>query len=99
MARQLASITAIDVDPELWNWVHHIVPGEGRQLQKRRESPVYPVFERDGRLVLLSNFASFVEARAAGVPVVDVWVAYFDPTFTEMELAEDYSTGLGDDPV
>ncbi len=87
-AVQSVAVDSICVDLALRDAVAQFVPNPADPEPSRYyDQPVFPVVERDGRLVLLAQFALFDQLRDAGVGSVYVWLAELDPGSSLLELA------------
>jgi hypothetical protein len=81
-------VSVIEVDAGLWDAVRLAVPLRDPCLTPAL--PVFPVFARDTRLVLLAGFNTFFAAVDAGVRHVSVWPV----EITAGDRAEEYAIAL-----
>jgi hypothetical protein len=83
--RYLVPVAAIELDEFILSWVRRWFPDDAAEPKAGYQGTIYPVVERDARLVLLAGFATFAALREAGAE----WVtAYTLPAATERELLE-----------
>lgn len=85
-------VSRVEVDARLWDAVRLVVPA-GAKRSSRAETRVYPVVERDGRLVLLTGFEEFLATVAAGATDVKVWRAEFEDGESLEQYAVAFSIG------
>ena len=83
--RYLVPVAAIELDEYVLSWVRRWFPADSAEPEEGYQGTIYPVVERDARLVLVAGFATFAALREAGA----AWVtAYTLDAANERELLE-----------
>lgn len=83
--RYLVPVAAIELDRYVLSWVRRWFPAAAAEPKEGYQGTIYPVVERDARLVLVAGFATFAALREAGAE----WVtAYTLGAANERELLE-----------
>ena len=85
--RYLVPMAAIELDEHVVGWVRQYFPREAAEPEKRDRGRIYPVVEREDRLVLLAGFATFTALREAGAAWATVYVLEATDEGDLLELA------------
>ena len=85
--RYLVPVAAIELDEHVWEWVRRHFPRVTAEPELRDRGGIYPVVEREDRLVLLAGFTTFTALREAGAAWATVYVLEATDEGDLLELA------------
>ena len=88
-------VTAIRLDEQVLAWVRHYFPGAETGPMEGDRGAIYPVVEREDRLVLVAGFGTFAALLEAGAEWVTVYVLEAGDDRELLELAGALSLGGG----
>lgn len=84
---QVVAIETITLDPALRDSVRELSQAKLNARSMPSRQLVFPVVEHEGEVVLLGEFETFLACRAAGLRMVQVWVAELEPGGSLLDLA------------
>ena len=85
--RYLVPVAAIELDEHVVAWVRQFFARETAEPEKRDRGGIYPVIEREHRLVLLAGFTTFMALREERAAWATVYVLEATDEGDLLELA------------